>query len=191
MLSHRRARQPAIGAGVLRVGGDRLPERSLRPLAVEVVELARRLGPQRSPIRRWRRGGRRNSGDQIARSARRCGCFPSGARPAILRPCRACASLYLLHTIAVSLRVGGILTPLTRSPTLDKVETGTAHGHEHAHEPRSSRRAGLLAQVRVFAGPQGHRHPVRDHRPPVSALRLLPDDADAVSAGLSGPARSR
>ena len=49
-----------------------------------------------------------------------------------------------------------------------------------------SRGARLLAQVRLLHRPQGHRHPVRHHRPAVPALRLFADDADALAARLPG-----
>src|SRR3954471_1550011 len=45
--------------------------------------------------------------------------------------------------------------------------------------PRSPR-AALLAQIHHLDRPQGHRHPVRDHRPDLSFLRVFPDDVDAV-----------
>ena len=49
-----------------------------------------------------------------------------------------------------------------------------------------SRGARLLAQVRLLHRPQGHRHPVRHHRPPVPPLRLFADDAHALAARLPG-----
>ena len=49
-----------------------------------------------------------------------------------------------------------------------------------------SRGARLLAQVRLLDRSQGHRHPVRRHRSPVPALRLLADDAHALAARLPG-----
>ena len=58
--------------------------------------------------------------------------------------------------------------------------------HPHARARRPSRGARLLARVRLLRRPQGHRHPVRHHRPAVPALRLLADDADALAARLSG-----
>ena len=64
------------------------------------------------------------------------------------------------------------------------------HGTTHAHDARPPRRARVLAEIRLLGRPQGHRDPVRHHRPPVPAVRLLVDDADAVAAGLPGPADS-
>src|SRR5207253_1839404 len=42
-----RRRQPAVGAGVLGVGGDRLTERLERQIVFEIVGMVRRLGPER------------------------------------------------------------------------------------------------------------------------------------------------
>ena len=64
---------------------------------------------------------------------------------------------------------------------------GSCRRTQAARRARSpSRGARLLAQVRLLHRPQGHRHPVRHHRPPVPALRLFADDADALAARLPG-----
>ena len=62
------------------------------------------------------------------------------------------------------------------------VAASTPHAaHEAHHEPPR-----LLAPLRLLGGPQGDRHPGRDHRPPVPPVRLLADDVYAVAARLSG-----
>ena len=105
MLSHRALASPRIGAGVLRIGGDRLPEGLLGLLAVQVVELARRLGPQRH---RFGVGGARSPElRRPAGSDEACELFSVGAR-LDLTPLRACTSLYLLHTIARWLAAGDL-----------------------------------------------------------------------------------
>ena len=53
--------------------------------------------------------------------------------------------------------------------------------HEAHHEE-----LGFWRAVRLLRRPQGHRHPVRHHRPAVPPLRLLADDADALAARLPG-----
>ena len=66
-------------------------------------------------------------------------------------------------------------------------QPGAVAAPDAARRARSpSRGARLLAQVRLLHRPQGHRHPVRHHRPPVPALRLFADDAHALAARLPG-----
>src|SRR5260370_40458816 len=46
-------------------------------------------------------------------------------------------------------------------------------------------RTWLVAKIRFLNRPQGHRNPVCDFGICFSSLRFLPDDADALAAGLS------
>ena len=76
----------------------------------------------------------------------------------------------------------------TWTPRETKMDNATtvghvAHGHAH-DEPHEE--LGFWRKYIFSRRSQGDRHPVRHHRPPVPALRFLLDDADAVSARLSG-----
>src|SRR4029453_9907118 len=131
----------------------------------------------------------------FARSATDAGLAPAGAATAAVRtpqtkarePRRAfisrsyavappCARLCVLHTIPLAYGQDG------HSPRRRRCAGGCAR-------PRSpSRRAWLLAEIRVFGRSQGDRHSIRDYRPAVPAVWLHADDDHAVAAGLSRPA---
>ena len=110
-----RRREAAVGAGVLRVGGDRLPERGQRQVVIEVVGVVRRLRPKRvrrrvGPRRRAATTARQDGADRGA------GTPPSGSyyrSYAAAPPCAACA--FCIQSLSL----------------MDK--TGIHPGGEHAH----------------------------------------------------------
>ena len=66
-------------------------------------------------------------------------------------------------------------------------EAEAAHGAWRSRPPRTSR-AGFLAQIHFLHRPQDHRHPIRPHRAVLPAVRILPDDDDALADRASGHA---
>ena len=173
---------------ILGICRNRFTEGRNRPVVIEVVELGSQRGRAARPIRRWRAPAPegRTSGRAAPRPsfAQRAQVHLTSCR--LGRRCReAIGRLRRLYLTAYN--CGRRLMSGQRSRTLDYPATHGSHAGARSRPPRG---APVLAEVHLLGRPQGHRHPVRDHRPSLSPVRLLADDAHAVSAGLSGPADS-
>ena len=101
MLSQSDAREAAVGAGVLRVGGDRLAEGGERQVVIEVVDVVGGLRAKRVRRRIGARRRRRRATSSDG-AARRRGRLAGGVIAPILRRGTTLRRLCLLHTIALA-----------------------------------------------------------------------------------------